>query len=422
MDDIALISARLPNGRIADISILNGLITHIGCANSADVKVDCQNQLCIPAAIDVHVHMRDGSQSSKEDWTTGSQSAVAGGVATVIDQPNTVPPIETVSDFKSRVDMARKSSLCHYGINGSATKTSDISGLVNAGAFAFGEMFTAPSSYGYPLDINEISSVLTDINSYGSITTIHAELIKQMGVNNLSEHSLSRSVDGEADIITKINKTAPLNAKLHYCHMSGAQSIKCALSRNNTSCEVTPHHLFLSYDQLSNQSDTLFKINPPIRTKQDQLKIWEIYDQIPIIASDHAPHTCFDKSLPFIDAPSGVPGVETMMPLLMNAVFQGKISLQSIITKTVTNPYSVFGYIPPSISVGSRADLAVYSNEPVVIHADNLHSKCGWSPYEGLPGVFPMTTIVGGSIVWHNNEFITPLRPPIWFNGKHYIV
>jgi len=415
MTDLVLKSTTLPDGRIADISITDGVITHIGSSGPTGQVIDCRGRLCVPAAIDVHVHMRDGPQAAKEDWATGTQSAVAGGVAAVVDQPNTVPPMETVENFTARVQRANEESFCHYAVNGSVTESADLSGLYRAGALAFGEMFAAPSSYGSALTPEVIHSALVTLASQGALTTVHAEEVKPGYVHTLAEHAASRPVSGEAATVDLVNSLAPAHAKLHYCHMSGTASIARVMVRQGNTFEVAPHHLFLSWEE-HDCTDTRFRMNPPLRTKTERMDLWRMFDAIPVIASDHAPHTILEKAQDFASAPSGVPGVETMLPLLMNEVFSGRVSLDAVIAKTVTNPYRIFGLAAPAVAVGSRADLVVYADVPVKISAENLHSKCGWTPYEGMDGLFPETTIVGGIAVWHRGEFAR--GRPLWLAGK----
>ncbi|HJJ89040.1 MAG TPA: dihydroorotase [Methanocorpusculum sp.] len=404
MIDLVLKSATLPNGRVADISISEGVIMHIGSSSSAEQVINCHNHLCVPAAMDAHVHMRDGTQARKEDWATGSQAAVAGGVAAVVDQPNTVPPIETVESFIKRVKYAKEKSFCHFAINGGVTKTADLPGMYYAGALAFGEMFVAHSSYSSAITPDFIRSALTTISNLGALTTVHAEEVRPQEVHTLAEHATSRPISGEASAVEMMNSIAPIGARLHFCHMSGAASISRVMRRQENSFEVTPHHLFLSWEE-HECSDTRFRMNPPLRTKAERMELWKMFDSIPVIASDHAPHTLSEKLHEFASTPAGIPGVETMLPLLMNEVFSGRISLSSLLEKTVNGPYSTFCLIAPEIAIGKRADLAVYKDQPEKISAENLHSKCEWTPYEGLNGIFPETTIVEGTAVWHKGEF-----------------
>lgn len=403
MNDLILANARLSDGRITDISIKDGVITHIGGSKSltAEQRINCRNRLCIPAALDMHVHMRDGIQEMKEDWSSGTRAAVAGGVAGVVDQPNTIPPMDTAERFIDRVREANKKSYCHFGINGAVTEGSDFSGLWKSGALAFGEMFAAASSYGSALTKQEIKTAVAAITALGAVVTVHAEEVLTSDVHTLKEHESSRPITGEAAAIDVVNSLAPKDAHLHYCHISGAESIP----HIRGTFEVAPHHLFLSWEKKRPQ-DTFFRMNPPLRSKDEQLKLWKKFDKIPVIASDHAPHIIAEKAEPFSSAPSGVPGVETMLPLLMNAWYEGKISLDQIILKTVTNPYKILGLKAPGLTVGSRADIAVYDNKPKTIRAEHLHYKCGWTPYERMKGLFPTTTIVGGVAAWHKNEFM----------------
>lgn len=410
MTDLVLKSARMPDGRVADISIEGGVIVHIGSSESAEMAINCSNELCIPAAIDMHVHMRDGPQSAKEDWASGTAAAVAGGVAAVVDQPNTVPPMDSAEHFSARVRRAKELSFCHFAINGSVTPAADLTGLWQAGALAFGEMFAAPSRYG-SVTPEGIRSALTELADFDALVTVHAEEVRSGEVHTLAEHAASRPIDGEAATVDLVNALAPATARLHYCHMSGAASI----DRVRGSYEVTPHHLFLSWE-MQDAADTLYRMNPPLRTKTERLALWKRFGATPVIASDHAPHTAGEKRQPFAAAPSGVPGVETMLPLLMNAVYDQKITLDVVLAKTVTNPYRILGLPAPALAVGSRADLAVYAREPTVIRAEHLHSRCGWTPYEKMPGLFPITTIVGGVPAWHKNEF--DAGGAHWFAGK----
>jgi len=399
MTDLILSNARLPNGRITDISIKNGLITHIGSSGFGDT-IDCKNRLCMPAATDMHVHIRDGVQSAKEDWTTGTQAAVAGGVAMIVDQPNTIPPMDSVRNFKERAALAKEHSFCRFGINGSVTKDADLEGLIRAGVLAFGEMFAAPSSYGSALSADVIRDSLKILAKHDMLVTVHAEEVAPGEVHTLPEHAASRPISGEAKTIRLVQDLAPAGAHLHFCHVSGVGSMEAVKG----TFEVAPHHLFLSYEE-TGPENTFWKMNPPLRSKKERAALWKNFAKIPVIASDHAPHTISEKELPFSDSPSGVPGVETMLPLLMNAVYEKRITLNDIIAKTVTNPSGILGIEAPSLSVGNRADLVIYADAPVKISGDDLHSKCGWTPYEGMSGIFPVTTLVGGVPAWHEGEF-----------------
>lgn len=410
MADLILKNARLPSGDIADISIENGIITHIGSSDFGK-KLDCRGHLLIPAAADMHVHMRDGLQSKKEDWKSATQSAASGGVACVVDQPNSIPEINSRENFRRRLELASENSYCHFGINGYVSENSDFFGLIDEGVLAFGEMFAAASSYGNALTPEVIKRSLRILADCNMLVTVHAETVSSTDVHSLKEHCSSRDADGEVSAIKFVNSLAPKNARLHYCHISSAKSI----SEISGTFEAAPHHLFLNYED-AQSNDTLFKMNPPLRTKKEQTELLSRFNEIPVIASDHAPHTLDDKSAEFSKAPSGVPGVETMMPLLMNAVYEKKISLNSVIEKTVVNPCRILNISRPDLAVGCRADLCVYDDRPIKIRAENLHSKAGWTPYENMYGIFPYITIINGTPVWNKGEFEKP--DVLWFRSK----
>ena len=405
MADLVLANARLPDGRIADITIRDGRVFHIGSSDSVSgaERIDCRRKLCVPAATDMHVHMRDGTQKAKEDWKTGTESAVAGGVATVVDQPNAVPAIDTAEIFASRVSLAAEQACCRFAINGSLNDTADIPALVEAGVLAFGEMFAAPSSYGSALSPETIARVTKEAASFGKLITIHAEEVAPGAVHSLAEHAASRPASGETKTIALVNSLAPESAKLHYCHISSTESFSAM--REGSTFEVAPHHLFLSYENARDAADTHMRMNPPLRTEAERKNLYAAFDKISAIASDHAPHTLAEKSAEFASAPSGIPGVETMLPLLMNEVHAGRLTLSSVLEKTVTNPNRILGIESPALVKGARADFALYADSPVSISAENLHSKCGWTPYEGMQGLFPELTVVSGVCAWKNGEF-----------------
>jgi dihydroorotase len=182
--------------------------------------------------------------------------------------------------------------------------------------------------------------------------------------------------------------------------------------------EVTPHHLFLSRGMFQ-EGDTRARVNPPLRDEETRRALWSRWDRIDVVASDHAPHTLREKGLPFEDAPSGIPGVETMVPLLVAAVRRGKITLASVIEKTSWRPAAILGIPRAGFLPGDRADYALYPDAVTRIDAGRLHAKCGWSPFEGLEAVFPEEVVVRGRRVYACGE----LREahPAWYPGRGYL-
>jgi dihydroorotase len=181
------------------------------------------------------------------------------------------------------------------------------------------------------------------------------------------------------------------------------------------SFEVTPHHLLLAnQDFLPN--DAHAKVNPPLRDKKIQEGLWNVWDNIDVIASDHAPHTAVEKTVSFREAPSGIPGVETMVPLLLAEVQRRKIPVSSLVEKVSRRPCEVLGIPPAGFQPGERADFALYPQEITVVDPRELHSRAGWTPFTGLHAIFPELVVMEGRIVYHNGEFYNP--GPRWYPGR----
>jgi len=401
----------LPTGRFADITLTGGRVTHVGACQVMADNLDCTGLLVLPAAIDMHVHMRGGNQSAKEDWKSGSMSALAGGVTVVVDQPNTVPPINTSKNLGDRICDAQTNSWCNYAINSNVTAQTHLEEMWQAGAMAFGETFFAPSSYGDAIGDAALSRAMECIHSVDGLLTIHAEEVSDAPDTGMISHDHTRSPEGELQAVKAVQQLNKAGCRLHFCHLSTKRAIDAA----SGTVEVTPHHLFLSLEDFED-NDPFGKVNPPLRTEKERKNLWGRWDRIDIIASDHAPHTRAEKAQDFSCAPSGIPGVETLIPLLLARVIDGKIPLQSVIEKTSYKPAELLGIPRAGFSVGDRADFALYGRIPTPITTEMLHSKCGWTPFEGHFALFPITVIMRGKVVYQDGEFFK--ADPHWFSGK----
>ena len=424
-----LCDVRLPDGRVTDVTIVNGCISHIGSSNRADSDeiLFCHHQLLVPASIDMHVHMRDGVQSAKETWESGTQSALAGGVSLVVDQPNTIPSLVTRDAFLNRFEIARNGSYTHFVINGaitSETTATDIFDLLDAGVLAFGEVFYGPSSYGEPVSKEDLTSAFYELShvlpyfSSPILVTVHAETVTDGCDISLQTHDELRSIAGECaaimDVTMLMREFLSPSLRAHICHVSSVQGLEMIASLPHMSSEVMPHHLFLSRDMLPDEA--WYKMNPPLRTEQERRRLWEQWSSIDVIASDHAPHTVLEKEGAFELAPSGVPGVETMIPLLMAEVKAGHISLSDLIQKTVFRPAELLGIPAPRICVGSRADLCLYPDTITCIDPENLHSKAEWSPFEGKNAIFPSLVFLSGQVAYDARSDRFVKREVEWFS------
>jgi len=410
---ILLQNVSLPEGRVADVTIREGTVCHIGAGIPADRVIDCTGLFVLPAATDMHVHMRGGPQSAKENWESGTKSALAGGVTVVVDQPNTVPPVNTPETLRARVLEAKENAFCHFAINSGVTPTTPLPAMWSAGAMAFGEVFFAPSSYGEAINSQELGAALARIYSFGGLATIHAEEVIPGPDPTLESHTQIRSPGGEARAVRAVLYANTAGCRLHFCHLSTGASVDVA----EGSVEATPHHLFLSYE-IFEETDSFAKVNPPLRSERERKGLFSRWKQIDVVASDHAPHTRTEKQQPFSEAPSGVPGVETTLPLLLSAVLEKTISLPDVIAKTSTNPAAILGIPPAGFALGYRGDFALFPKQAVRIDPDNLHSRCGWTPFEGRMGVFPQRVIMDGIVVYEEGEFFR--KTPSWIPGNGY--
>ncbi|WRQ72878.1 MAG: dihydroorotase [Methanosarcinales archaeon Met12] len=409
MPDLVIKNAKLfLDGDVleAELAITDGRISRIAKDIRADDVLDAHGLLVLPGAIDVHVHFRDPGMSHKEDWYSGSCAAAAGGVTTVIDHPNTIPPTTTLKSFEAKLKASR-SSIVDFGINAGVVEGAELELLWRAGVTAFGEIYMAESVGRLNIDDDALSNAFQTIAQLNAIACVHAEderVIKRCteklrDKTNPGAYSSSRPNESEAIAIARAVQFANVTStKLHICHISTREGLR--LLRTNVTCEVTPHHLFLAekdWDKLG----TFGKMNPPLRSEGDGQALWAALDRIDMIASDHAPHTEEEKEQDIWSAPAGVPGVETSLPLMLSAAKAGRISLQRLIELMATNPARVFGLNGKGeIKVGNDADLVfVDLNDMKPIKDRNLHSKAGWTPFEGMNAIFPKMTMLRGEVV-----------------------
>jgi len=388
--------ATLADGRVRDVRIDGDTIAAVASSlesTPGERVVDAHGKHLLPGAVDVHVHFREPGGSNKETWETGSKSAAAGGVTTVVDQPNTDPPTVDAKTVEAKTAFAAASRV-DYGINGGVTPAWDPDELFDAPIFALGEVFLADSTGEMGIDADLFARAAARAADADTLVTVHAE-----DATEFDETALEGDLGG-----------AGTGAQIHVAHTStpaGIDAVTEAAARGvNATCEVTPHHLFLSRDD-ADRLGTFGRMNPPLRGEERREGVFERLreGEVDVVATDHAPHTVEEKSRGLREAPSGVPGVETMYPLLLNAVRTGDLSLERVRDVVAATPASIFGLADKgTIMVGTDADLVLVDlDAPRDIEAGALHSKCGWTPFEGLRGVFPELTLVRGAVAYERD-------------------
>jgi dihydroorotase len=445
------------NGSITkcSIGIEDGKIVALKKILKGEEHLDFGEKLVMPSGIDIHVHFRDPGFTKKEDFGTGTQAAAFGGIGCIFDMPNTKPAVITKESLIEKLGIVNKKAFVDFGLYSSIQPESNVQKIAEV-CSAF-KIFLGETTGRLVFPNNApLAEAIFNINESQRIPAIHAEAENELdqrkemsaSAKNLQDHLRSRpniteskAIQEILDIATKwdekMNSATFSNLRIHLCHISASESVESLkknqellgfqkrmanknsnnnitdnninINNNNyqiqkqnvvfITTEVTPHHLLLTSN---NDLGAYGKVNPPLRSSNDQAALWSAFNNgiIQIIASDHAPHTQDDKSGSFNEAPSGLPGVETMLPLMLAAHKHHKVSLDRLISAVSEFPAKLFNLPKGQIAKGYDGDLIVvdFFNE-TKIKSRNLHSKCGWTPFENMDAVFPILTVVRGKII-----------------------
>ncbi len=404
------------NGKLRDADILcdGGKIKQIGRGLKGDNVVNAAGKLVLPGVIDTHVHFRVPGAEYKEDWGTASRASAKGGVTTVLDMPNNKPSIITRKLLDEKRRMVSGKSLVNYGFHFGATPD-NMEEIKNVTRVASIKVFMGSSTGDLLVsDPGDIYNVFQAAKAGGHLVTVHAEneyLIREFA------REAKRAAEAEPIIHTKIRRNivaaeeASLAAiiskevgnRLHICHISTRQELDVIrMAGGRITAEATTHHLFLE-DKDMLRLKNYGKMNPPLRSHEDRMALWQNRNLISNYITDHAPHTKKEKDKGYWHAPAGVPGIETLLPLHLDAVNRGMESIDDIVLRMAMNPARIFGIKGRGeIKEGYAADLVVADmNAKQKVRNDDIVSKCGWSPYEGmeLQGL-PTHTIVNGEVVY----------------------
>ena len=430
---ILIKNARIVNeGKIFEGDVLiedqyiKEIASSISVKNSNVTVIDAENNYLMPGVIDDQVHFREPGLTHKATIKTESRAAIAGGITSFIEMPNTSPQATTIDKLEDKFQIAAQTSSANYsfmfgGTNDNLDEILKVDPLKVAGL----KLFLGSSTGNMLVDNPEVLEKI--FKSTDLLISVHCEdeaTIKQNTAKYLETygedipikcHPEIRSVDAcyisSSKAIKLANKTG---ARLHVFHLSTAKetalfSSKKALKDKKITAEVCIHHLWFS-DEDYDKKGTLIKWNPAVKSAKDRDALWKalLNDKIDVIASDHAPHTLEEKSNTYTKAPSGGPLVQHALVAMMEAHHNGKISIEKMVEKMCHNPAILFqiekrGYIKE----GYFADLVLVNpNNPWTVNKDNILYKCEWSPFEGSTFKSRVThTILNGTVVYENAKF-----------------
>ena len=394
------------------VGISEGRIVAIKKVLEGETHYDFSNHIVIPAAVDMHVHFRQPGDARKGTFESESKAAAFGGVTAVGDMPNNSPPAIDGRSWSRKLTEVSGSSYVDFVSYMGLTAGRD---PVDLGQWTGLFKLYIASSTGDLLvrDEQEWITLLASAVEAGGRVVVHAEdqgtieSAEPTG-EELERHHTARPPLGEARAVQAVGRVAVSTGapgSVHVAHVS-CQEALAALGTFGMSAEVAPHHLFL--DLRREDLRAFGKVNPPLRTDADRAALWAALGdgRLPILASDHAPHTQEEKSWRFEDAPSGIPGVETMVPMAMVEARNGRLSLDRLVDATSTRPAAFLGLERRGIEVGLEAHLAVYDPKGArKVRADALHQRCGYTPYEGMLANFPRMVVGPFEVLVHDGVF-----------------
>jgi dihydroorotase len=375
-------------------------------------RIDLGDMVLLPAATDIHVHFRDPDGSdAAESFETGTQGAALGGVGAVGEMPNTRPPVTDSERWEDKAARARGRIAIDVVLYGAAQSSTAVRRLARvAGAL---KLYLAPTT-GVPDPPDEpLPTVLRAVSDSHLPLSVHAEDPARFRATAEEPASTAawnrlRPPESERAAVAAL-EPAPASLRLNVAHATLADTVDRARALG-ICCEATPHHLLLAARTDGGSHE---KTNPPLRSRTDQRALWQRFaaGHIPLLASDHAPHREEAKQRSFAEAPSGVPGVETMLPLFLERVRAGELALPVLVAAAMDRPARWFGLPMGRIAPGHRANvIAVDFRQRDRVRGRDLRSPAGWSPFEGHAVVRPRWHLRGTEILVEDGDFVGPAR------------
>ncbi len=407
----------------ADVGVRKGQIAAIGelGRSSAAEEIDVAGLHVLPGVIDSHVHFREPGAERVEDLSTGTAAAVLGGVTAVFDMPNTKPAtvsLQALADKRRRAEGRIWCDIAFYA-GATADNTEALPELEHFPACAGIKIFMGSSTGGLLIaDDAALAKILTNGSRRCAVhCEDEARLLER---RNLAEDGVSVSAHAKwRDAETALRATRRLlrqarsaRRRVHILHTTTAEEMELlAGHRDVASVEVTPQHLTFdsahAYERLGNRA----QVNPPIRSPRHRDALWAALrgGLVDCIGSDHAPHSLEEKAKPYPDSPSGMPGVQTLVPVMLTHVAKGRLTLERFVELTASGPARVFGIAGKGrLALGMDADFTIVDLAATRVISDHwIASRCGWTPFDGMEAVgWPLATVIGGSVVMQEGEIL----------------
>jgi len=409
---------------MADIGVRGGRIAAIGDLARADAGevFDATGLTVLPGAIDTQVHFREPGNTHKEDLETGSRAAVMGGVTAVFEMPNTSPPTTTPDALADKVARATDRMHCDFAFYGGASaENADSLDVLEAQPGCCGIKIFMGSSTGNLL-VAEDELILRALRAGRRRVAVHAEDEARLEARKSHRRQGDQASHAEwRDAETALRATERLlglarraGRRVHVLHVTTAEEMALlGAHKDIASVETTPQHLTLEAPDCYDRLGALAQMNPPIREARHRAALWRAVADgtVDVIGSDHAPHTLEEKAAGYPDTPSGMPGVQTLLPLLLTYAAAGRLSLERVVDLTSHGANRLFNLRDKGrLAVGWDADFSVV-DLAARWHVDEdwLASKCGWSPFTGMEMTGrPVATIIRGRAVMREGEITGP--------------
>ncbi len=425
--------------RRADVAVDRGVISSVGESlppTPEAVILDASGKYVLPGVIDAHTHLALRSRGSvtADDFASGTRAAACGGVTTVIDFADQVQGMSLAHAAQARINEAGQAAAVDFALHMTVTAApADVAGEMKALAeegIGAVKLFTTYRAAGYFLEDSDLLAVATAAADAGMLVTVHAEdndvveqaeaALRAGGRTSPAYHAASRPAAAEAGAIRSVSaRLGALGLPVYFVHVSSRAGLEAIRQARGSGfivhAETCPHYLLLTEDAYSGPHARRFVMTPPLRTADDRAGLWEgvLGQEIEVIATDHCAFTVEQKLLgeTCFDVLPGIPGVETLLCLVHHeGVVQRGLSLRDMVKMLAYNPSRLFGLYPHkgTIAPGADADIVVFDPACArTISAGSLHSKAGYTPYEGVRvRGYPRTVMVRGRVVYANDQFV----------------